>query len=50
MTEGASIVPEVVIHADASVFDGNEGVCATVGGHAVAPEVALHACCVGVVQ
>ena len=50
VTGGATIVPEVIIHADASVFEGGDGVCATAGGHALAPEMAPRACCVGVVQ
>lgn len=50
VTGGVVVVPEVIFHADASVLDGSEGVCTTATGHAVAPEVALLAACVGVVQ
>ena len=50
ITGGRPITPEVIIHVDAPVLDGQEGVCATAGGYAVAPEAALQACCNGVVQ
>ncbi len=50
MTGGRPIEPNVTIHADASVFEGGEGVCTTAAGHPVAPEVALQACCTGAVR
>lgn len=50
VTGGAAIKPELTIHLDASVLDGEAGICATGDGHAVAPEVALQALCEGSVR
>ena len=49
-TGGAPIEPEVVIHVDAPVMEGGDGVCATAGGVPIAPEVMAMALCVGFVQ
>lgn len=50
VTGGATIEPDLTIHVDAAVLDGEPGVCATASGYAVAPEVALQAVCGGSVR
>ena len=50
ITGGTPIRPELIVHLDAAVLDGEAGVCATSTGHALAPEVALQALCEGTVR